>query len=39
MQARKRKLSEGYSVDIKCENTADFLVQVTGDPALIAKIW
>ncbi|KAL3139926.1 hypothetical protein ABBQ38_004216 [Trebouxia sp. C0009 RCD-2024] len=30
LKGRKRKASEGYSIDIKCENTADFLVQISG---------
>ncbi|KAL3154180.1 hypothetical protein ABBQ32_013697 [Trebouxia sp. C0010 RCD-2024] len=30
LKGRKRKVSEGYSIDIKCENTADFLVQISG---------
>lgn len=30
LKGRKRKASEGYSIDCRCENTAEFLVQLPG---------
>ncbi len=30
LQGRKRKAAEGYILDCKCENTAEFLAQLPG---------
>ena len=30
LQGRKRKAAEGYILDLKCENTAEFLAQLPG---------
>ena len=30
LQDRKRKAAEGYILDLKCENTAEFLAQLSG---------
>ena len=38
MQGRKRKACEGYGIDTKCENTAEFLVQIPGKQAWFVQI-
>jgi len=30
LQGKKRKAAEGYTLDCKCENTAEFLAQLPG---------